>query len=87
MNHPPNVLEEIPKSISKRLASVASSKELFVAVAPEYQKALDESGHNHKLKFTAHKTHKKRKPRSRNIMWFNPPFNMLVTTNVSAAFL
>ena len=86
-NHPPNVLEQIPKSINKRLASVASSKELFDAAAPEYQKALDESGHNHKLEFVAPESRKKRKTRSRNIMWFNPPFNMSVTTNVGAAFL
>ena len=54
---------------------------------PEYQKALDESGYDHKLEFTAPDSRRKRKPRSRDIMWFNPPFNMSVTTNVGAAFL
>ena len=76
------MLEQIPKSINKRLSSVASSKELFDAATPDYQKALDESGHNHKLEFAAPETRRKRKTRSRNIMWFNPPFNMSVTTNV-----
>ena len=64
-NHPLNVHEQIPKSINKRLDGVASSKELFDAAAPEYQKALDESGYDHKLEFTAPESRKKRKPRSR----------------------
>ena len=85
-NHPPNVLDQIPKSINKRLAAISSSREEFEAAAPEYQKALNDSGYDHKLEFQT-PTARKKKPRRRNILWFNPPYNASVTTNIGAAFL
>ena len=85
-NHPPNVLEQIPKSINKRLVNISSSKEVFDAAVPDYQKALTESGYSHKLEFVT-PTAKKKRSRCRDILWFNPPYNMAVTTNIGASFL
>ena len=51
----------------------------------EYQKALDESGYNHKLKFMPPKE-KANRQRSRNITFYNPPFSSNVTTNIGKEF-
>ena len=44
-NHPPVTLRSIPEGINKCLSELSSSKEIFDAAAPEYQKALDDSGY------------------------------------------
>ena len=48
-NHPPSVTKQIPLGINKRLASISSNADEFYKAAPDYQKALDESGYKHKL--------------------------------------
>ena len=86
-NHPPNVIKEIPKSINKRLSTVSSSKEEFDLAKADYQRALDDSGYTHELVFEEPATRKKKRRRTRDVLWFNPPWNMAVTTNVGASFL
>ena len=93
-NHPPKVLENIPKGINRRLSTISANKEIFDKAAPTYQTALENSGHNFKLNFeqvpeqneneNEKKTAKKRK---RNIIWFNPPYSRAVMTNVGKTFL
>ena len=54
----------------------------------EYEKALRESGYkNVSLIYTDKKDIKQKRNRSRNIIWFNPPFNKNVSTNVAKRFL
>ena len=54
----------------------------------EYEKALRESGYkNVSLIYTDKKDVKQKRNRSRNIIWFNPPFNKNVSTNVAKRFL
>ena len=54
----------------------------------EYQKALNESGYrNVSLVYTDKKDIKQNRNRSRSIIWFNPPFNKNVSTNVAKQFL
>ena len=54
----------------------------------EYEKALREGGYkNVSLICTDKKVIKQRRNRSRNIIWFNPPFNKNVSTNVAKRFL
>ena len=54
----------------------------------EYEKALRESGYkNVSLIYTDKKDVKQKRNRSRNIIWFNPPFNKNVSTNVGKQFL
>ena len=50
-NHPPQVLENIPKGINKRLSTISASKDIFDRAAPVYQAALEKSGHKFKLTF------------------------------------
>ena len=95
-NHPHNVIKEIPETINKRLNSIASSKEEFDKAKNCYQKALDESGYRHKLTYTGdntgNNTNSTSKPqdnkkKKRNIVWYNPPYNSQVKTNIGRCFL
>ena len=86
-NHPPNVLKTIPVSINKRLSTISSSKEEFDLAKEPYQRALNDSGHNYELTYEEPTQQQKRKSRKRDILWFNPPFNAAVTTNIGAIFL
>ena len=53
----------------------------------EYEKALRESDYkNFSLVYTDKKDIKHKRNRSRNIIWFNPPFNKSVSTNVAKRF-
>ena len=89
-NHPPRIIENIPKSINKRLSEISIDEHSFNEAAPLYQKALDDSGYNHRLTFKPNLTQSSsstRKNRQRNIIWYNPPLSMNVATNVGRAFL
>jgi hypothetical protein len=50
-NHPPKVLENIPKGINRRLSTISASKDIYDKAAPFYQDALEKSGHNFPLSF------------------------------------
>ena len=41
VNHPPKVLENIPKGINRRLSSISATKEIFDKAVPVYQSALE----------------------------------------------
>ena len=38
-NHPPKVLENIPRGINRRLSTISANKEIFDKAAPFYQAA------------------------------------------------
>ena len=84
-NHPPNIIKQIPAMISKRISNNSSDKTEFERAAPEYNKALADSGYREKLTFSDVKGNKKRK-RTRNRIWFNPPFSLNVKTNIGKDF-
>ena len=50
-NHPPKVIENIPKGINRRLSTISATKQIFDNAAPVYQAALEKSGHKFKLSF------------------------------------
>ena len=50
-NHPLALLKNIPLNINKMLTSISSSKEVFDEAIAPYQKALTESGYDHKLTY------------------------------------
>ena len=85
-NHPPRVLRNIPLGVNRRLTRISSSKELFDAAVPQFQEALEKSGHKHKLEYETTINHKKKKNRRRNETWFNPPFSRSLKTNVGKEF-
>ena len=84
-NHPPTLLKNIPHNINKRLTSISSSQKVFDDAVPPYQKALDESGYNHKLTYNPQSKHNRN--RQKKIISYNPPWNANVKTNLGRKFL
>ena len=84
-NHPPQVIKQIPLSISKRLSDNSLDENIFNEAKDVYQKALKENGYTSELKFVPKKNEKRN--RKRNIIWFNPPFSKNVETNIAKKFL
>ena len=89
-NHPPAVIKAVPKGINKRLSLISSDLETFNKCIAPYQHALDRSGYTHALKYDPEKEQsnqkKKKRQRTRKIIWFNPPFNRNVKSNVGKIF-
>ena len=91
-NHPPTIIKHLPSSISNRISTLSCSREEFDKAKQPYEQALKKSGYKHSMQFTdMHKiqpaeSEGKRK-RKRNVLWFNPPFNMNATTKVAQKFL
>ena len=89
-NHPPSIKKQIPISTEKRLSSISCNEAEFEKAKPLYQAALEKSGYKHKLTYqpsTGDNPVPRRRNRSRNVTWFNPPFNQAVNQNVGKSFL
>ena len=50
-NHPPNIIRDIPKAISKRLSDISCNKSMFDKTVHVYEKALKNSGFNEKISY------------------------------------
>ena len=66
-NHPPQIIKQLPNSISERLSKNSSNQEFFNTVKVEYEDALKMSGYKVDLKYTNNKR-EKRETRKRNII-------------------
>ena len=89
-NHPPAVLKAVPEGINTRLSNISSDEETFKRATPIYQKALQESGFSYKLSYkpsTINVERKKARKRKRRVIWFNPPYDRQVKTNVAKQFI
>ena len=87
-NHPPTVIKQIPAAINRRLSTLSSNKESFDKAKPLYDKALRSSGFDESLHYCKkNATTPAKRNRSRNIIWFNPPYSKNVQTNVAKTFL
>jgi hypothetical protein len=88
-NHPPTILKNIPANVNKRLSSISSDEKMFESAAPCYQEAIKKSGYDYQLKFdpSAGEPKVPNRSRKRNILWFNPPYNSTVTSNIGKEFL
>ena len=85
-NHPPPIIRSIPENINARLSNISSDKNAFDSAIPPYQEALKRSGYDYTLKYKPQQPKSKR-PRTRNVTWFNPPYNASVCTNIGSKFL
>ena len=88
-NHPPQIKKQLTKIISDRLSRNSSNADIFNNTKLEYEEALKKCGHTTKLTYTPpnHEQNNVRRKRQRKIIWFNPPFNLDVSTNVAKIFL
>ena len=82
-NHPPSILKEIPKSVSKRISSNSCNKQVFNAAVPFYNNILDKCWYSEKLTFEKEQY----TSTGRNIIWYKPPFSKNVKTNIAKQFL
>lgn len=88
-NHPASVLKQVPLGVEKRLNDISSSKEIFENAKSDYEKALKNSGFKQKLKWSesTQSNPKAKRRRRRDEIWFNPPFNKSLVTNIGKQFL
>ena len=88
-NHPPSIKKQIPKMINTRIANLSCDQSSFDHAAPDYVEALSNSGYHAKFNYESKNTpgtHNKSTKRRRKILWFNPPYNEEVKTNVGKVF-
>ena len=94
-NHPKHIINNLPVAINNRLAQISSTAEIFNQSKPDYEQALRNSRLPSSLKYPetnqpqeeANNKRKKRKNRKRRIIWYNPPFNMSLTTKLGKEFI
>ena len=88
-NHPKHVIDELPNMISQRISTLSSNRQTFNNEATTYNQALKNSGYKDEIQFITRPpvTKRKQKRRKRNIIWFNPPWNVEVSTNIARKFL
>ena len=88
-NHPPSILKNLPENINKRLSTLSSTKQEFDSTKLPYQTALYNSGYDYTLTYkpTDRRTKRHNRQRTRNITWYNPPYNSDVHTNLGQKFL
>ena len=85
-NHPPAIIRNIPESVNRRLSSISKNEQVFKEAIPPYQEALLKSGFDYQLSYkppASPSNNKKNRNRSKDVVWFNPPFSQNVSTNTS----
>ena len=71
-DHPPSIINEIPRSIDKRFSILLLSERFFQEPAIYYEKCLKSSEYKTKLQYQQPKENNKYKNKRKcNIIWFN----------------
>ena len=93
-NHPPSVIQQIPLSMESRLSTLSFNQKIFQEASPPYQNALQNSSYRHTLTYerpendnNSTNIYKIKRNRKRQIIWFNPPFNLKTKTKIGKLFL
>ena len=84
-NHPPTIIKHLPAAITSRIASLSCNEEEFSKATPPYKEALLKSGYHDDMPYR--QQNRRKRQRKRDVIWFNPPYNQSVTTNVASQFL
>ena len=87
-NHPPPMLKQIAKSVSKRITANSCNEDIFRKSVPFYNSILQDCGFNESIKYCPEDSVSSRRGKnlSRNIIFYNPPFRRNVKTNVGKHF-
>ena len=90
-NHPANILKQLPISVETRLSNLSSNSEIFHKASKNYQNILNQYGYDYKLQCKPPNNENENRCKSpenceRNIIWFNPPFSMSVSSNICKYF-
>ena len=87
LNHPPSIIKNIPTAINKRLFELSSNQETLNTAKLVYQEALSQRGYKYQLKYPyTNNNNKSKKNRGKKVIWFNPPYNSNVKTNIGQSF-
>ena len=85
------ILKNLPDNIYMRLSKISSGEEDFKKEADRYQQALVEAGYKDKLIYQKEDRSQQggpaRKPRHRQVIWFNPHWASKIKTNVAGRFI
>ena len=81
-NHPQTIINHLPASINRRVSNLSYGEDEFNRAKPIYEEALKSSGYESTMAYKENPP-PRRRTRSRNIVWFNPPFSKHVTTDVA----
>ena len=84
-NHPPTIIKQLPKMIGDRISELSKSEREFNGVKEEYEAALKRSGFSAPLSYS--EPNRNKRSRNRNIIYYNPPFNSAVTSDIGRQFL
>ena len=86
-NHPPLITKKLPCMIVKRISKISCDVDAFNRSLPVYEQALEQNGHKiQPLSFERAAGRKKFRQRRRKVIWFNPPYNNRVSTNIGKSF-
>ena len=85
-NHPKQILKQLPLTINQRLINLSNNNESFNNIKQTYQNSLNSANYKHKLTYEQPVIRKNNK-RKRDIIYFNPPFNLNVATKIGKQFL
>ena len=86
-NHPPRIIKQLPDNISRRISNLSCNETEFNKTKPIYENALKSCGLTHTLTYNNQgPPTRTRKNRQRNIIWYNPPYNQNIRTNIGYTF-
>ena len=85
-NHPPTITKRLPAMVEQRISSISCDETEFNKVKDVYQKALKDSGFDDDIEFKT-ATPRRRHTRTRKTIWFNPPYNASVETDIGRKFI
>ena len=94
-NHHLNIIADIPKVISKRLASISCNKNIFDRNVDIYQTALRYSGFDGKITYNDQSEQannvnieeaNQARRREPAFIWYNPPYSTNVKANIVKTF-
>ena len=85
-NHLPQIIEQLPNTISGRLLKNSSNQKEFKIAEVKYEDAPKKSGYDVDLTYSISKLEKP-KMRIQRKIFFSPPFSKSVSTHVANIFL
>ena len=87
-NHPPAVTKNLPSMIERRVSNRCSTKQIFETHKRDYEQALKNSGYEEKIHYQdAQTTKRSRRPRYKQLFYFNPPWNQSVKTKLMKEYV
>ena len=86
-NHPPTILKQLPRMINRRISDLSCTQEEFEKAKSTYETALRNNGYDAALQCEGNSHPRRNRNRKRKILWFNPPYNQQVQTNIGKHFI